>query len=141
MLEHPPWRHSYLPLLPTADTMRGIQIAQYVKVSPQAPSSCFRPFHLVIPTGPCAAPAVTHEPQGPKELAVTELPDPQPGPHDYLIEVHAAATNFFDILQIQGKYQNQPRECHLHVPLSASSARRGSVLTPSRHSVPLGRRC
>jgi hypothetical protein len=40
---------------------------------------------------------------------VTELPDPKPLPDQYLIEVHAAATNFFDILQIQGKYQNQPR--------------------------------
>lgn len=47
--------------------------------------------------------------KGPKELKVTELSDPKPGPDDYLIEVHAAATNFFDILQIQGKYQNQPR--------------------------------
>ncbi|KAK7999283.1 alcohol dehydrogenase [Apiospora arundinis] len=46
--------------------------------------------------------------KGPKELKVTELSDPKPGPDDYLIEVHAAATNFFDILQIQGKYQNQP---------------------------------
>lgn len=39
---------------------------------------------------------------------MTTLPDPVPGPNDYLIQVHAAATNFFDILQIQGKYQNQP---------------------------------
>ncbi|KAI5859548.1 hypothetical protein GGS23DRAFT_312595 [Durotheca rogersii] len=46
--------------------------------------------------------------KGPKELQVTELPDPVPRPDQYLIEVHAAATNFFDILQIQGKYQNQP---------------------------------
>ncbi|KAK4227253.1 thioredoxin reductase [Podospora fimiseda] len=42
------------------------------------------------------------------ELKVTDLPDPKQGPDDYLIEVHAAATNFFDILQIQGKYQLQP---------------------------------
>ncbi|EAQ93555.1 hypothetical protein CHGG_01790 [Chaetomium globosum CBS 148.51] len=42
------------------------------------------------------------------ELKVTELADPKPAPDDYLIEVHAAATNFFDILQIQGKYQHQP---------------------------------
>ncbi|KAK8075843.1 alcohol dehydrogenase [Apiospora hydei] len=46
--------------------------------------------------------------KGPKELKVTDLADPKPGPDDYLIEVHAAATNFFDILQIQGKYQHQP---------------------------------
>ncbi|KAI4862575.1 NAD(P)-binding protein [Hypoxylon rubiginosum] len=46
--------------------------------------------------------------KGPKELKVTELPDPKPRPDQYLIEVHAAATNFFDILQIQGKYQSQP---------------------------------
>ncbi|KAI0389634.1 hypothetical protein F5Y17DRAFT_113380 [Xylariaceae sp. FL0594] len=45
---------------------------------------------------------------GPKELNVTELPDPKPSPDQYLIEVHASATNFFDLLQIQGKYQNQP---------------------------------
>ncbi|KAI1120617.1 hypothetical protein F5Y10DRAFT_120948 [Nemania abortiva] len=46
--------------------------------------------------------------KSPRELKVTELPDPEPSPDQYLIEVHAAATNFFDILQIQGKYQNQP---------------------------------
>ncbi|KAL2125259.1 hypothetical protein VTJ04DRAFT_1624 [Mycothermus thermophilus] len=46
--------------------------------------------------------------KGPHELKVTDLPDPTPGPDEYLIEVHAAATNFFDILQIQGKYQLQP---------------------------------
>ncbi|KAI0881293.1 uncharacterized protein GGS22DRAFT_172843 [Annulohypoxylon maeteangense] len=46
--------------------------------------------------------------KGPKELKVTDLPDPTPKPDQYLIEVHATATNFFDILQIQGKYQNQP---------------------------------
>ncbi|KLU88608.1 alcohol dehydrogenase [Magnaporthiopsis poae ATCC 64411] len=52
--------------------------------------------------------ATTHL-QGPQELKVVDLPDPVPGPGQYLIEVHAAAANFFDILQIQGKYQTQPR--------------------------------
>ncbi|KAI1499047.1 hypothetical protein F5X99DRAFT_411518 [Biscogniauxia marginata] len=51
---------------------------------------------------------VTEYVKGPKELKVTDLPDPTPAPDQYVIEVHAAATNFFDILQIQGKYQNQP---------------------------------
>ncbi|KAK4042213.1 thioredoxin reductase [Parachaetomium inaequale] len=46
--------------------------------------------------------------KAPHELRVTELADPKPAPDEYLIEVHAAATNFFDILQIQGKYQHQP---------------------------------
>ncbi|KAL2155010.1 hypothetical protein VTH82DRAFT_3686 [Thermothelomyces myriococcoides] len=46
--------------------------------------------------------------KAPHELRVTEVPDPEPAPDEYLIEVHAAATNFFDILQIQGKYQYQP---------------------------------
>ncbi|EGY17239.1 hypothetical protein VD0002_g8406 [Verticillium dahliae] len=46
--------------------------------------------------------------KGPEELKVTDLPDPTPKNDEYLIQVHAAATNFFDILQIQGKYQNQP---------------------------------
>lgn len=46
--------------------------------------------------------------KGPHQLKVTELADPKPGPDDYLIEVYAAAANFFDILQIQGKYQHQP---------------------------------
>lgn len=39
---------------------------------------------------------------------MTDLPDPVPSPDQYLIAVHAAATNFFDILQVQGKYQHQP---------------------------------
>lgn len=46
--------------------------------------------------------------QGPDELQVTELPDPKPEPDQYLIAIHAAATNFFDLLQIRGKYQHQP---------------------------------
>ncbi|CAK7239353.1 MAG: hypothetical protein STHCBS139747_000783 [Sporothrix thermara] len=46
--------------------------------------------------------------KGPDELVVQSLPDVQPLPDQYLIAVHAAAANFFDILQIQGKYQNQP---------------------------------
>lgn len=41
---------------------------------------------------------------------MTELPDPVPKDDEYVIEVHAAAANFFDILQVQGRYQNQPRE-------------------------------
>lgn len=46
--------------------------------------------------------------KSPSGLVVKEIPDPVPGDHDLLIEIHSSATNFFDILQIQGKYQTQP---------------------------------
>ncbi|KAF1988598.1 zinc-binding alcohol dehydrogenase-like protein [Aulographum hederae CBS 113979] len=45
---------------------------------------------------------------GPKDLKVTQLSDPTPKPNEYLIAIHATATNFFDLLQIRGKYQHQP---------------------------------
>ena len=46
--------------------------------------------------------------QGPLELKVSDVPTPAPAADKYLIEIHSAGTNFFDILQIQGKYQHQP---------------------------------
>jgi NADPH2:quinone reductase len=46
--------------------------------------------------------------KGPLDLQVTEVPTPTPVSDRYLIEIHSAGTNFFDILQIQGKYQHQP---------------------------------
>lgn len=45
---------------------------------------------------------------GPEDLTVTTLPTPQPHPTKYLIQIRAAGTNFFDLLQIRGKYQHQP---------------------------------
>ncbi|CAG8215622.1 unnamed protein product, partial [Penicillium salamii] len=46
--------------------------------------------------------------KGPLDLKVTDVPTPTPAADKYLIEIHSAGTNFFDILQIQGKYQHQP---------------------------------
>jgi NADPH:quinone reductase len=46
--------------------------------------------------------------QGPDELKVATVPDPIPTKDQYLIAIHATATNFFDLLQIAGKYQHQP---------------------------------
>ena len=46
---------------------------------------------------------------GPEDMSVTSLPDPTPQPDQYLIQIHATATNFFDLLQIRGKYQHVTR--------------------------------
>jgi len=37
-----------------------------------------------------------------------QAPEPKAGPNDVVVEVYSSALNFFDILQLQGKYQNQP---------------------------------
>lgn len=45
---------------------------------------------------------------GPLSLRVTSIPDPIPTADQYTIAIKACATNFFDLLQIRGKYQHQP---------------------------------
>lgn len=45
---------------------------------------------------------------GPGDLKVTTEPTLEPHPNKYLIRIRAAGTNFFDLLQIRGKYQHQP---------------------------------
>ncbi|KAG8932890.1 hypothetical protein FRC02_000400 [Tulasnella sp. 418] len=45
----------------------------------------------------------------PSELKpVNDAPEPQPGSNQLLVDVYSAGLNYFDILQVQGKYQNQP---------------------------------
>jgi putative PIG3 family NAD(P)H quinone oxidoreductase len=44
------------------------------------------------------------EPGGPEVLAWTEVPDPEPGPGEVLVEVHASAVNRADLLQRAGQY-------------------------------------
>lgn len=51
---------------------------------------------------------ITKYVSGPLDLRVTDLPDPQPQRDQYTVAIHATATNFFDLLQIRGKYQHQP---------------------------------
>lgn len=45
---------------------------------------------------------------GPLDLKVTNLDEPVPNPDQYTIAIHATAANYFDLLQIRGKYQHQP---------------------------------
>ena len=44
----------------------------------------------------------------PKDLIMAEAPEPQPGPGQIAIDVHAAGVNFPDVLLVQGKYQVKP---------------------------------
>jgi NADPH2:quinone reductase len=41
----------------------------------------------------------------PDQMQLNDVPVPEPGPSQVRIRNHAAALNFFDLLQIQGKYQ------------------------------------
>ena len=45
---------------------------------------------------------------GPAALDMGELPDPQPGPRDVPVEVHAASVTFMDCLMVSGQYQLRP---------------------------------
>ena len=44
----------------------------------------------------------------PKDLAVSEIPEPEAGPGQVRVEVAAAGCNFFDILMVRGEYQVKP---------------------------------
>src|SRR5580698_2132980 len=44
----------------------------------------------------------------PESMELEEIAVPSPGPGQVRIRNHAAALNFFDILQVQGKYQIKP---------------------------------
>ncbi len=44
----------------------------------------------------------------PSEMKYVDIPPPEPGPGEVRICTGAAAMNFFDILQVQGKYQIRP---------------------------------
>jgi putative PIG3 family NAD(P)H quinone oxidoreductase len=48
------------------------------------------------------------EPGGPEVLRWTEVPDPQPGPGEVLIDVVASAVNRADVMQRQGRYDPPP---------------------------------
>ena len=45
---------------------------------------------------------------GPAALTMGELPEPQPGPRDLLVDVHAASLTFMDCLMVSGQYQLRP---------------------------------
>jgi NADPH2:quinone reductase len=67
------------------------------------------------------------------ELNVSTLPDLAPAKDRYVVQVLAAGTNFFDILQVQGKHQEKHP-----LPFNAGNEFAGYVLkTPVNSSNPL----
>ena len=52
--------------------------------------------------------AVVTEPGDPDVFAIRELPDPEPGPEDVLVAVHATALNRADLMQRRGGYPAPP---------------------------------
>ncbi len=53
--------------------------------------------------------AVVVDAFGPVEnAAIREVPDPVPGPADLLVEVHATAANYVDMLLMGGRHQSKP---------------------------------
>src|SRR5215472_6211377 len=44
----------------------------------------------------------------PETMSWEDVPSPEPAPGEVRIRNRAAALNFFDILQVQGKYQVKP---------------------------------
>ena len=51
---------------------------------------------------------VVEEPGGPEQLVLRDVPEPEPGPGEELVEVRAAAVNFADVLIRQGRYPQMP---------------------------------
>src|SRR2546423_5510488 len=51
---------------------------------------------------------IVKEPGGPEVMQWTEVPDPQPGPNEVLLDVAATAVNRADLLQRQGHYPPPP---------------------------------
>ena len=52
--------------------------------------------------------AILHSYGPPENLVVEEVPDPQPKPHQLVVDVHACGVNFPDVLMVQNLYQFKP---------------------------------
>src|SRR5689334_12064136 len=50
---------------------------------------------------------ITHA-GGPDALAIRDVPRPQPGPGEVLVQVHSSALNRADVLQREGRYPPPP---------------------------------
>ena len=70
----------------------------------------------------------------PKDLVTADMPEPQAGPGQIVIDVYAAGVNFPDVLLVQGLYQVKPPLPFSPVSRSPASSRRSARACASRAS-------
>ena len=63
----------------------------------------------------------------PDDLELADIAEPQAGPGEAVVKIHAAALNFFDTLIIAGKYQFKPEP-----PFSPAAEFAGTDREPRR---------
>ena len=74
------------------------------------------------------------EPSGPSGVRLVDVPEPEPGLGDVLVDVHAVGVSFPDLLLSQGLYQLRPEPpftLGVDVAGTVVSLRDGSSLAPS----------
>ena len=79
--------------------------------------------------------AILHAYGPPENLVVEEVPDPQPKPHQLVVDVHACGVNFPDVLMVQDLYQFKPA-----LPFAPGGEISGTVVGRRRRRHRLDRR-
>jgi NADPH:quinone reductase len=74
-------------------------------------------------------------PTGPSAVAVHDVPEPSPGPHDVLVEVHSVGVSFPDLLLSRGEYQLRPQP-----PFTLGIDFAGVVVDPGASGLSAGQR-
>ncbi len=74
-------------------------------------------------------------PTGPADVTVRDVPEPTPGPHDVLVEVHSVGVSFPDLLLSRGEYQLKPEP-----PFTLGVDFAGEVLDPGSSDFVEGQR-
>jgi putative PIG3 family NAD(P)H quinone oxidoreductase len=81
---------------------------------------------------------VVRQPGGPEALEYAEVPDPEPGPEDVLVDVTATAVNRADLLQRQGHYDPPPGASEvIGLECSGTVAAVGAAVTAHRVGDPV----
>jgi putative PIG3 family NAD(P)H quinone oxidoreductase len=81
---------------------------------------------------------VVSEPGGPDALQVTDIPTPEPGPGEVLVEVVAAGVNRADLMQREGHYPPPPGASEI-IGLEVSG--HVAALGPDVHGLEVGEAC